>query len=123
MRFARIVYRVAAITGLIGLIPMYFLEGRVGRDQPPAITHPEYYYGFLGLAVVWQVAFLAIARDPARYRPLMLVSVLEKASFSLPSLILYVQGRMAGAMLIPVSFDMALGILFAIAYLKTAPRI
>lgn len=31
------------------------------------------------------------------------------------------QGRMAGAMLIPVSFDMALGVVFAIAYARAAP--
>ena len=37
------------------------MEARVGRDYPPAITHPEYFYGFLGVAAAWQVAFLVIA--------------------------------------------------------------
>jgi hypothetical protein len=29
---------------------MYFMEGRIGRDTPPPITHPENFYGF-GIAV------------------------------------------------------------------------
>jgi hypothetical protein len=43
----------------------------IGQDQPPAITHPEFYYGFVGVATTWQVTFLIIRRDPKRYRPLM----------------------------------------------------
>lgn len=70
------------------------MEGRIGRDHPPAITHPEYFYGFVGVGIVWQIAFLVISRDPVRYRPLMLVAVLEKASFFLTTVTLYVLGRL-----------------------------
>ena len=45
MKFAKIVFLVAGIYGLIVLLPLYFLEERTGRDFPPPITHPEYYYG------------------------------------------------------------------------------
>src|SRR5436305_1262516 len=45
--FARWTFRVAAVIGLIVLVPQYVLEGRIARDDPPAITHPEFYYGFL----------------------------------------------------------------------------
>ena len=71
MRFARWVFRLAGIYGLIVLLPQYFLEERIGRDDPPPITHPEHFYAFLGVAVAWQVAFLVIAQDPIRYRPIM----------------------------------------------------
>jgi hypothetical protein len=52
-----------SIYWLVVLLPMYFLEGRIGLDSPPPITHPEYYYGFVGVAVAWQAALLVIARD------------------------------------------------------------
>ena len=66
--FARRVFQVAGIYGLIVMLPQYFLEQRIGRDAPPAITHPEYFYGFIGVVVAWQLCFLAIARDPVRLR-------------------------------------------------------
>jgi hypothetical protein len=81
--FARRTYLIAGIYALAVLVPMYFLEGRIGRDTPPPITHPEYFYGFLGVAVAWQVSFLVIARDPVRSLPLTLPAVLEKAGFGL----------------------------------------
>jgi hypothetical protein len=40
--------------GLLALLPQYFLEAGNGLDFPPAINHPEYYFGFIGVAVVWQ---------------------------------------------------------------------
>lgn len=122
MRFARWAYRFAAITGPAALVPMYFLEGWVGRNQPPAITHPEHYYGFLGVAAVWQIAFLVIASDPARFRPLMPVTVLEKLGFSVPALILYARGRMAVDAVPVVLFDLALGVLFLLAWYRSRPR-
>ena len=119
MRFAKIVFTIAAVYGLLVLMPQYFLEDRYGRDFPPPINHPEHYYGFIGLAVVWQVAFLLIARDPVRYRPMMLVAVLEKLSFGLAVPVLYFMGRVAPLVLAPASVDLVLAVLFVVAYLKT----
>lgn len=51
MTFARRVFLIAGSYGLVVLLPQYFLESRTGRELPPPITHPEYYYGFLGVAV------------------------------------------------------------------------
>jgi len=31
---------------------------------------PDFYYGFVGVAILWQIAFLAIGRDPIRLRPM-----------------------------------------------------
>jgi hypothetical protein len=121
MIFARRVYLIAGIYGLLVLLPLYFMEARIGRDQPPAITHPEYFYGFLGVAVAWQAAFLVIARDPVRFRPLMLPAVLEKASFGLPAIALWLGGRLAAQMLAAGLIDLTFGVLFLIAYLRTAP--
>jgi hypothetical protein len=97
------------------------MEGRVGRDYPPAITHPEYFYGFVGIAIVWQIAFLVISRDPVRFRPLMPVAVLEKASFFIATVTLYALGRLNLEMLGAGVLDMMVGVLFLVAYLRT-PR-
>lgn len=120
MTFARRVFLGAAIYGLIALLPQYFLAEKTGRDFPPAITHPEYYYGFIGVAVAWQIVFLIIARDPIRYRPIMLVAIVEKASFGLPAIALYLTGQLSGQMLAAGLIDLVLGVLFAMAYGRTA---
>jgi hypothetical protein len=120
MSFARRVFFWAAIYGFLVLFPQYFLLERNGRDFPPAITHPEYYYGFVGLALVWQAVFLLISRDPARYRPLMPLAVLEKAVFGIPAAVLYLQHDLPLAMLGAGLVDLTLGTLFLAAWLKTA---
>jgi Na+-driven multidrug efflux pump len=119
MRFAKIVFLVAGIYGLIVLVPQYFFEARTGHDYPPPITHPEYYYGFIGLAVVWQFVFLILSRDPGRYRPLMIVAILEKACFAIPAVILLLQHRIPSLIFGFAMVDAFLGVLFLIAYLKT----
>jgi hypothetical protein len=119
MKFARIVFLVAGIYGLIVLLPAYFLEEQVGRDFPPLITHPEYYYGFIGVAVAWQFVFLVLSRDPVRYRPMTIPSILEKASFAIPAALLYLQQRIPALTLGLAMVDASLGVLFVIAYLKT----
>jgi hypothetical protein len=119
MKFARITFLVAGIYGLIGLTPLYFLEGFVARQTPPPITHAEFYYGFIGTALAWQVVFLAIARDPVRYRPLMLPSILEKIAYGIPVLVLYLQHRIAAASVAISIVDWFFAVLFAISYART----
>ncbi|MEQ8789236.1 MAG: hypothetical protein RIC55_23280 [Pirellulaceae bacterium] len=118
MRFARWVFLLAGIYGLLLLTPQYLLEGQVGRDQPPAITHPEFYFGFLGVALAWQTAFLCIATNPPRYRLLMLPSVLEKFSFAAATAVLFAQGRLAAVVLGFGMIDLLLGCLFIVAFLR-----
>jgi hypothetical protein len=47
-KFTKIVFWIAAIYGFILLIPMYFLMNTIGQKAPPPISHPEFYYGFVG---------------------------------------------------------------------------
>lgn len=119
MTFAKRVFLIAGIYGLIVLTPMYFLEAKTGRDFPPAINHPEYYYGFIGLALVFQILFLIISTNPARYRPVMIPSILEKISFVIPVLILFFQGRVAYMMVVVAMPDLLFFVLFTISYFKT----
>ena len=118
-RFARRVYTVAGIYGLIVMLPQYFLEDRIGRDAPPPITHPEHFYGFIGVVITWQLAFLIIGRDPARFRALMPVTVLEKLVFAVPVLLLWAQRRVASSVLPFAGLDLLLGALFFASYLRT----
>ena len=48
---------------------------RTGLDNPPPVTHPEFYYGFVGVALAFQLVFLTIASDPLKYRPLILAGI------------------------------------------------
>jgi hypothetical protein len=119
MRFAKIVFLIAGIYGVIVIAPQYFLEAKTGRDFPPPINHPEFYYGFLGVTLAWQILFLMLSRDPVRYRPLMIPAVLEKAGFPIAIAVLYAQHRVSGVMLGPAFIDVVLGLLFIASYLKT----
>lgn len=118
MKFARRLFNIAGIYGLLVLVPQYFMEAKNGRDYPPPINHPEYYYGFVGVAVAWQVLFLILARDPKRYRSMIIPAILEKLSFAIAAFVLYAQQRLGATMLLAASIDLLLGVLFIIAYVK-----
>lgn len=122
MRFARAVFLVAGCYGLLVTLPLYFLEGRVGRDSPPEITHPEFFYGFAGLCLAWQLMFLVIGGDPARYRLAMLPSIVEKFSYVVAIAVLSANGRVAAPMLAPAVIDAVLGALFIAAFVRTGNR-
>jgi len=122
MKFSRIVFLIAGIDGLLVVTPQYFTESLVGEKFPPPVTHPEYYYGFVGAVVVWHLLFLVISRDPARYRSMMPVAALEKLAFGAPILVLYFQGRAALAIVGAAVIDLILGALFVLSYWKTEER-
>ena len=87
--------------------------------HPPAITHPEFFYGFVGVALAWQVMFLVIGSSPVRLRPAMLPAVLEKASFAVAAAALYAADRVPATVLAFGAIDGAWGVLFFLAWVKT----
>jgi len=119
MRFAKIVFLVAGIYGVLILTPMYFLEGRIARDTPPAITHPEFFYGFLGVGLAWQFLFLVLSRDPLRYRAMIFPSILEKVSYGIALVFLFAQHRVALSAFAIGSVDWIFAALFVAAYVAT----
>jgi hypothetical protein len=119
MRFAKWIFLLAGVSGILMVVPPYFLERQTSEDQPPPITHPEYYYGFFGVTLAWQVMFLVIASDPIRYRRAMLPAMLEKASFAIAIPLLYAAGRVAGVWLGFASLDATWLVLFVAAWFKT----
>lgn len=119
MKFAKYLFYVAGIWGILVITPLFFIFDKIGQQDPPPVTHPLFYYGFAGVALAWQFVFLVIGSNPARFRPLMLVGILEKLGYFLPAVILYSQRRVHIAD-VYISFgDALLAVLFLIAYLKT----
>lgn len=122
MRFARAVFLIAGIYGLAVMVPLYFMEERIGREMPPAITHPEYFYGFAGVTLAWQLLFLVLAGDPLRYRTMMLPAIVEKVSYVAALVILSLQHRVPSSVL-PFGFlDGILAVLFISSYIVTRAR-
>jgi hypothetical protein len=121
MKFARIVFLLAGIWGFLILTPLYFMEPEFARKLQP-IAHPEYYYGFLSVALAWQFLFLLLAKDPARYRFMMLPAIVEKAGFVLTMFILYQSDRISAPTAGISSIDLLWAILFACSFLKTKPN-
>jgi hypothetical protein len=121
-RFARWVFWIAGVYGLLILSPFYFLEKQIGVDQPPPITHPEFFYGFLGCALAFQVVFLIIGVDPVRYRLMILPSIIEKFSYGFACLALLMQGRLPGVVMVFAGIDLILGLLFVACFWATRAR-
>lgn len=115
VRFARWVFRVAGLYGIVVVAPMFFFE----RQIAPGITHPVFFYAWVSVALVWQILFVVLSTDPIRYRPMMLVSVLEKATAVIAIPWLYVLGRIGSPWLAVVAIDLTFGVLFLAAYWRT----
>jgi hypothetical protein len=47
MKSAKIVFRIAGIWGLLIFTALYFLFDVIGRNDPPPITLPGFFYGFV----------------------------------------------------------------------------
>ena len=120
--FARRVFLAAGIYGIAVLLPQYFMEDRIASDFPPAITHPEHYYGFIGVALAWQVLFLIVAGDPIRYRAAMIPSILEKVSFGVACVLLFMKGRLSSMILGFGVLDLIIGAFFVASYRITPKR-
>src|SRR3954467_3825354 len=118
MKFAQRVFATAGVWGLLVLSPLYFLFDEISHKNPPALTHPEFFYGFVSVALAWQVAFLVIASDPVRYRLLMVPAMLEKFGYVGSVLVLFAQDRLPSSALVFAGTDFLLGVLFVVSFFK-----
>ncbi len=119
MRFAKAVYWTAAIWGFPVMGMLLFMFDLIGKNDPPPITHPGFYYGFVTVGLAWQAAFVVIARDPVRMRPMMIPAMIEKFAYAIAMVVLYTQARVKAPDLFFVATDTLLGVLFVAAYVKT----
>src|SRR5258708_19376583 len=95
----------------------------ISKNDPPPITHPGFFYGFVGVAMVWQLAFILIARDHTRFRPMMIPAILEKLVYSIPVIILVLQDRLHPAVLLFSHTSLLLSVLFLLRYLHSPPSV
>jgi hypothetical protein len=104
------------------ITPLYFMYELIGQKDPPPITHPGFYYGFVGVALAWQIAFLAIAQNPVRLRSMMIPSMVEKFTYAPMIAILVMQGRTNPRDLVFAATDTILGLLFVAAWVATGKK-
>lgn len=119
MKFARIVFFSAGVYGILAIAPLYFAEEQLNADFPPAITHPEYFYGFIGVTLAWQFLFLLISRDVRRYRMVMIPAMVEKFSYAAAGFLLFIGSRVGGMIAFFAGIDFLLGLLFIVAFIAT----
>ena len=121
MNFAKVVFVGAGMWGIGVLTPLYWLVDVSGRRYGVPTEYPQFYYGFLSVAMAWQIAFLIIGSNPTRFRVLMIPAILEKLGYVVPLAVLYQQARVTWADAQAAVPDFALGILMMLAFVKTRP--
>lgn len=95
------------------------MEGVIARQTPPPITHPEFFNGFVGVSLAWQVLFLFVASDPRRFRLMMLPSILEKISYGIALIVLHRQQRIPASSFRVGVMDWLFAALFTISSIRT----
>lgn len=118
VKFARWVFLIAGIWGVLVLTPMYFLYDRAGAGTSTAATNPDFYYGFASVAMAWQILFFFVSTNPTRYRPIIIPSLFEKFGYLATLAVLFTQNRVAPTLLPFAAADLVLGVLFVVAFFK-----
>jgi hypothetical protein len=118
MKAAQWIFRIAGIYGVLALTPLYFLESTFTDS-----THPEFYYGFIGVGLAWQALFFILAVDPVRCRLFMIPAILEKISYGAATFWLFFVGRAATSIMLGGAIDWVFVGLFLWAYVQTGRRL
>ena len=112
MKFARTVFLVAGVWGVLVITPLFFIFNLIGTQDPPPITHPGFYYGFATTALAWQLVYLMMWRDPIRFRPMLIPAIMGKTGFGVSVLVLFTLKRSPAAGVFLPSIDLILAALF-----------
>ena len=67
MKFAKVVFIGAGIWGIAVLTPLFWLVDVTGRQYPAPTEYPQFFYGFLWVAMAWQEATGWHKRHPAGF--------------------------------------------------------
>ena len=119
MKFARVVFIGAGVWGVTVLTPLYWLFDITGRRYPAPVDYPHFFFGFVSVAMAWQIAFLIIGSNPVRFRALMIPAILEKLGFVSTLAVLYAQSRISAVDAQAAVPDLMLCVLFVVALAKT----
>ena len=121
MTFAKWVFTIGGVWGVLIIGPLFFAEGAMADATGKPFSHPDTYYGFVAAVFCWQLSYLVISRDPARYRPFMLLGALGKLLYAGGCWLLFAQGRIPVTVPAIASPDLLLALLFVVAWFKTKP--
>jgi hypothetical protein len=119
MRLAKIIFIGAGIWGIVVLTPLYWLVDISGRHYAPPNDYPQFFYGFIGVAIAWQIAFLVIGSNPARFRMLMIPAMIEKFAYISTLIFMYSRAQISSIDVQPAIPDGLLGLLFIVAFWAT----
>ncbi len=122
MKLARWTFRLAGIFGLIVMVPILFAEKLIEQIMPPAVSHPEFFYGFVILNICWQILYLFLSKDPIRYRPMMIPAFFAKASGPAALMWLYLQGRISSQWITTIILDGVFAGLFLVSFWLTRQK-
>jgi hypothetical protein len=89
-----------------------------GRKDAAGNHAPGILLWIFGVGLAWQVAFLIIARDPQRFRPIIPAAMLEKFSYAIACAVLFALGRVPMIVVAGGAGDLVLGVLFTMAYFR-----
>lgn len=118
MRFARFAFIGGGIWGVAVLMPLYWLVDVTGRPYRPPMDYPHFFYGFLSVAMAWQLAFIVIGSNPARFRPLMIPAIVEKLGHVAGVVVLYWNARISMIDAQAAIPDFLLAILFMAGFMR-----
>ena len=121
MKLARTVFFLAGVWGIAVLTPLYWLVDLTGRRYAAPTEYPHFFFGFFSVAMAWQIAFLVIGSNPARFRPLMIPAIVEKIGYVATVAVLYSQARISATDAQTAVPDSILCILFVLAFASTRP--
>lgn len=119
VKFAKTVFIGAGLWGIAVLVPLYFLVDITGKPWPAPLNYPHFFYGFISVALAWQLAFLIIGTNPERYRLLMIPAIVEKLGYVATVATLHGRGAIPIEDALTAAPDLLLGVLFVAAFLKT----
>jgi len=114
MKFAKWIFLVSGIFGLITTIPLAFTEKKM------LVQQPEFYYGFVFLDICLQIVYIIIATSPIRFRPMMIPAFLAKASGLIALSWLYLINRVTPQWMVIGAVDGVFAVLFLIGYFLTS---
>ncbi len=115
-RFARRFCYFAGWYGIFLLVPLLFMETKFGSKYPPPVSHPEFYYGFIAIALSWHVAFLILSRNPLAHRTFLIPAGLEKLTFAFSCIALFIFGKAPSYVMLFGGIDLVFASGFFYAY-------
>jgi hypothetical protein len=118
MKLARWVFLIAGILDLLPVVPLAYAAISNGEAILPDVASMGlFFYVSVFQYVCWQMLYIVLARDPVRYRPMMIPAFLVEVTAPFNPAWLFLYGF---RFWIPIAVvDLVLAILFVVAFWLT----